>query len=302
MLTREQARQLQIDLASLGYYNMAIDGLYGNGTREAVRRFQRDNGLVVDGSAGAITRRAISVAIQRLTIGGTKTPESNKVPNMDVIWLDRQVQIFKLPLSEIRMEVFGHPRVQTVQAKVRSLANNNKPILAFNGGLFSGLRHMSYAKSGGIELTPTAPSLWTIGQFKDGRMDLVGISWAKANNRFNDITDAIGAYPTLVINGEKRFDSNIYATSFGNSRQPRLAYGMDDTHLYAVIAHGRNSKLGHFGMTLNEMADLCVRLKLKHAINLDGGGSISVVDRNGNRLDKNPDSRSVKTMILIYPK
>jgi hypothetical protein len=302
MSSREQTRQLQIDLASLGYYNMAIDGLYGNGTREAVRRFQQANGLAVDGNAGSITRRAISVSIERLVISDTKTPESNKVPNMDVIWLDRQVQIFKLPLSEIRMEVFAHPRVQTVQSKVKSLANDNLPILAFNGGLFSGLKHMSYAKSNGVELTPTAPSMMTIGQLSSGKIDLIGMSWMKENNMAGNVTDAIGAYPTLVINGVKRFDSNVHATSFGTTRHPRLAYGLDDKHLYATVVHGRNSKLGHFGMTLNEMADLCVRLKLKHAINLDGGGSISVVDRNGNRLDKNPDNRPVKTMILIYPK
>lgn len=302
MLNREQTRQLQFNLYTLGYYNVTIDGLYGNNTRDAVRRFQQANGLVVDGSAGSITQRAISVAIGRLSIGSTKTPDVNKVADMDVIWLDRQVQIFKLPLSEIRMEVFGHPRVQTVQSKVRSLPNNNRPILAINGGLFSGLKHMSYAKSNGSELTPTAPSLWTIGQFKDGRTDLVGISWAKENNRFDDITDAIGAYPTLVINGVKWFDSNVHTTSFGTTRHPRLAYGLDDTHLYAIVVHGRNKKLGHLGMTLNELADLCVRLKLKHAINLDGGGSISLVDRNGNRLDKNSESRAVKTMILIYPK
>lgn len=41
--------QMQQELASGGYYRGAIDGVIGNGTRSAIRAYERDNGLRVDG-------------------------------------------------------------------------------------------------------------------------------------------------------------------------------------------------------------------------------------------------------------
>ncbi|RAK06702.1 N-acetylmuramoyl-L-alanine amidase [Halanaerobium saccharolyticum] len=43
---------LQQKLRQLNYYNGNLDGLYGSGTAAAVKRFQKDNGLQVDGVFG----------------------------------------------------------------------------------------------------------------------------------------------------------------------------------------------------------------------------------------------------------
>jgi len=43
---------LQQKLKQLNYYKGSIDGIYGGGTIEAVKRFQKDNGLKVDGIFG----------------------------------------------------------------------------------------------------------------------------------------------------------------------------------------------------------------------------------------------------------
>ena len=43
------AARVQRQLASAGYYRGAIDGIVGNGTRRAIRNYERDNGLPVDG-------------------------------------------------------------------------------------------------------------------------------------------------------------------------------------------------------------------------------------------------------------
>jgi hypothetical protein len=40
---------VQRELARAGYYRGAIDGVYGPGTRAAIRAFERDNGLRIDG-------------------------------------------------------------------------------------------------------------------------------------------------------------------------------------------------------------------------------------------------------------
>ena len=42
-------------LKELGYYNGAIDGIFGSQTIQAVKNFQRDYGLTVDGIVGRNT-------------------------------------------------------------------------------------------------------------------------------------------------------------------------------------------------------------------------------------------------------
>lgn len=51
--------ELQARLQYIGYYNGAIDGKFGYGTYWALRNFQQDYGLAVDGIAGASTKTAL---------------------------------------------------------------------------------------------------------------------------------------------------------------------------------------------------------------------------------------------------
>lgn len=67
------------------------------------------------------------------------------------------------------------------------------------------------------------------------------------------------------------------------TKQPRTMLGLDQTrnHLYMVVVDGR---LPHFkGMTLDELANLASNLGITEAINLDGGGSSTMVV-NGQRI------------------
>lgn len=54
--------ELQRQLDELGYAVGALDGLYGLDTASAVRAFQRDHGLEVDGIAGPQTQAALAAA------------------------------------------------------------------------------------------------------------------------------------------------------------------------------------------------------------------------------------------------
>ena len=53
--------QIQTKLKRWGYYNGAVDGIYGSGTEKAVRLFQQKNGLTVDGKAGQQTLAAMGI-------------------------------------------------------------------------------------------------------------------------------------------------------------------------------------------------------------------------------------------------
>ena len=56
-------RVVQQRLSNLGYYTYKIDGIFGSRTRSAVKRFQKDSGLVADGIVGAKTEKALGVTL-----------------------------------------------------------------------------------------------------------------------------------------------------------------------------------------------------------------------------------------------
>ena len=56
-----EVTQIQTKLKRWGYYSGNIDGIYGTQTVNAVKYFQRKNGLTVDGIAGPNTLRAMGI-------------------------------------------------------------------------------------------------------------------------------------------------------------------------------------------------------------------------------------------------
>ena len=55
----EKVWKLQERLQVLGYYTDAVDGQFGQGTRDAVIAFQKKNGLEADGYAGEDTQKVL---------------------------------------------------------------------------------------------------------------------------------------------------------------------------------------------------------------------------------------------------
>jgi exopolysaccharide biosynthesis protein len=70
--------------------------------------------------------------------------------------------------------------------------------------------------------------------------------------------------------GAHQFDSDI-----SDGRHPRCALALTGTHLLAVACDGRGAD--DAGLTLAELATALVRLGARSALNLDGGGSASLV-------------------------
>ncbi|MCX7610839.1 MAG: phosphodiester glycosidase family protein [Ignavibacterium sp.] len=99
-----------------------------------------------------------------------------------------------------------------------------------------------------------------------------------------NVTALIGGGPRLLINGSKPstfvgFEG--FSSDFVNTRHPRTAVGFnqDSTKVYFVVVDGRQSNLS-VGMTLDELADLMLSIGCKNAVNLDGGGSSTMVIHN----------------------
>ena len=56
-----EVAEVQRRLKEWGYYDGAVDGVFGSGTREAVKKFQQKNGLTADGVVGLATFRALGM-------------------------------------------------------------------------------------------------------------------------------------------------------------------------------------------------------------------------------------------------
>ena len=99
--------------------------------------------------------------------------------------------------------------------------------------------------------------------------------------------------------GSRQFDSDITV-----GRYPRAALAIAGDKLLAVACDGRSDR--DAGLTLGELADALVSLGAKYALNLDGGGSASLVHEG--RLRNRPreahgidllDGRPVATAVVF---
>ncbi len=61
--TGSTVKTLQTKLKNWGYYTGSVDGIYGTQTVEAVKYFQRRNGLTADGIVGKKTAAAIGITL-----------------------------------------------------------------------------------------------------------------------------------------------------------------------------------------------------------------------------------------------
>ncbi|MEG2429842.1 MAG: peptidoglycan-binding domain-containing protein, partial [Oscillospiraceae bacterium] len=67
-----EVKAIQEKLKERGIYKGTVDGVYGKGTSEAVKKFQKQNGLTSDGVAGAATLKKLGI-----TIGTIPTASQN---------------------------------------------------------------------------------------------------------------------------------------------------------------------------------------------------------------------------------
>ena len=129
----------------------------------------------------------------------------------------------------------------------------------------------------------------TVGDSVHLRYDLLAVSSPPADNGgaapevpppiWQDVEQAIGGGPWLVRDGKIFVDGDaerLSATDFVNARHARSAIGVcTDGSLLLVAVDGR--KATSRGVTLPEMAAILKRLGAQQAINLDGGGSTTMV-------------------------
>lgn len=67
---------VQTRLLDLGYYNYKVDGIWGWRTTNAVKNFQRDYGLTVDGIVGKNTEKAMKITLTSSTSSSSSLTSS----------------------------------------------------------------------------------------------------------------------------------------------------------------------------------------------------------------------------------
>jgi hypothetical protein len=119
-----------------------------------------------------------------------------------------------------------------------------------------------------------------------------------------DVFDTVGGNPTLIERGAVQKQSIYGSSSFVSGRHPRtaVAYNKRSHKLFFVTVDGRQPKYSR-GMTLAGLTHfLRSRLGATDALNLDGGGSTTMVVRG--RIKGRPSDgteRAVSSALVLLP-
>lgn len=138
--TGSTVRTIQQKLKNWGYYKGAVDGIFGSKTKQAVKYFQRKNGLVVDGIVGKKTLAALGISVK-------ESSSSSSYSDADITLLARLI--------------YGEARGESYvgQVAVGAVVLNRIKSASFPNTM-SGVIYQSYAftavADGQINLTPNA--------------------------------------------------------------------------------------------------------------------------------------------------
>ena len=139
----ETVRLIQQKLKRWGYYTGSVDGIFGAKTKEAVKYFQRKNGLTVDGIVGDKTLAALGISSS--SVSGGSTSNNTSFSNADLQLLARLIY------GEARGESY------TGQIAVGAVVMNRLRSSSFPNTI-SGVIYQPYAftavDDGQINLTP----------------------------------------------------------------------------------------------------------------------------------------------------
>jgi exopolysaccharide biosynthesis protein len=239
------------------------------------------------------------------------------------------VQALRLDPKKIALEMGVAGDGVPARLGVLEIASRRQAVAAVNGGFFAleDGRPLALLKSRGRLLAGTGRSRGAVGVMekhggvrllfdrvtagivsgKNGRRE--GQYWPRLGTSSKDwsrVSDAVSGAGLLVLDGRELKDWADEGLSpvFDTTRHPRTLIGVDgDDAIWLVTIDGRNPALS-LGMRFTEMQGLARRLGLRSALNLDGGGSTTMVV-NGRIVNHPSDPtgpRPVSDALLVLPR
>jgi hypothetical protein len=130
----------------------------------------------------------------------------------------------------------------------------------------------------------------------------VRLAPASGDPRWDGAREIIGGGPRLLANGQY-VGGEGFLPSFSDRRHPRTAIGrLADGRIVLVVVGGRQP-YHSLGMTLSELAVFLRQLGVIDALNLDGGGSSTLVVRGVviNLPSDETGERPVSDVLLVLP-
>ena len=163
----EVVKQIQQKLKNLGYYDGAVDGIFGEKTTAAIRQYQSKNGLAADGIVGQQTLKALGI-----------NPSGGSASQTNDLYL----------LSRI------------ISAEGRGEPFNGQ--IAIGAVIFNRIKHPSFPNTlAGVIYQPGAFSAIDDGQFDEPIADVSRRAAQEVINGVNPIGSAIYYYnPTTATN------------------------------------------------------------------------------------------------------
>ncbi len=127
----------------------------------------------------------------------------------------------------------------------------------------------------------------------------------KLNPNFTNIRSLTGGWPQLVKDGKSLIKSNLNIEGviqrFSENRHPRTGVGFskDSTTVYFITVDGRQQMSR--GMSLLEFANLMIDEGIYQGLNLDGGGSTTMIINNKvvNSPSDNTGERAVGNCLVL---
>ncbi len=174
--------------------------------------------------------------------------------------------------------------------KTTDLATRTGAVAAINGSFFNmkaPYGSVNYLRVDGKELAPNAlDSYENPGGGRSTRQTAAVVSWqgglyvVKADvlrswEKYLAAEDVVTTGPLLLIDGQAE---PVVADKFNTNRHPRTAVGRrPDGTVLLVVADGRNAQAA--GLSMSELQQVMAALGCRDAVNLDGGGSTTMVVR-----------------------
>ena len=114
--TGSEVKEIQTKLKRWGYYDGSVDGIYGSRTVAAVKKFQKKNGLTVDGIVGPKTLTALGIKTSSSSNSGNTSSSNSSNLNL----------LSRLVYSEARGEPYKG-QVAVAAVVLNRVANSSFP-------------------------------------------------------------------------------------------------------------------------------------------------------------------------------
>lgn len=210
---------------------------------------------------------------------------------------------------------------------VSALAKHHKAKAAINGGYFAVRKEGETVPAGALKIKGTwhhspAPMRAALGWQSSGKnvlIDRIDLD-AQPDESWEALDNILGGVPLLIKNKQPVHDYSVEKAreSFLYERHARTAVCIKENQhwLWVVVSHTKEADREHTkhiaeGFTIPELVDFLKRQECVQAINLDGGGSTTLVIDNHfanwpvgdrNQTSHLYQERQISDAILILPK